>query len=67
MSVAEGRSNQFIAVAFFSAFSAQKSHVKPQSPPTPKIKLRKSNKQERLHSKNKSAKFGILVSLDPLK
>jgi hypothetical protein len=44
-----------------------KSHVKPWNHPNSKIKIAKPNKPNPLHAKNKSAKVGILVSLNSLK
>ncbi|HWW96058.1 MAG TPA: hypothetical protein VNY74_00090 [Edaphobacter sp.] len=56
-----------LALHLFFAFSAQKSHVKPWKRQNPAIKIGKPNKPNPLHAKNKSAKLGILVSLNSLK
>jgi hypothetical protein len=49
-----------------SAFSAQKSHVKPQKPPNPRITTQNKHKQNDLQEKNKSGQSGILVMPDSL-
>jgi hypothetical protein len=45
------------AVNFLSAFSAQKSHVKPRKYLKPNIKPANTNKPKPLPAENKSAKF----------
>jgi hypothetical protein len=56
-----------LAIAFFSAFSAQKSHVKPPKPKNPRTATQNNHKQNHLQHKNKLTQSGILVMLHSLK